>query len=118
MLAHRAAWTRKNGPILGGLHVLHHCDNPACINVDHLYLGTDLDNARDRDSRGRRRAPAGSMNGRAQISEFTAVRIKMLKGVLKIRDVAECLNLKKSQVANIMNGDSWKHVTANTRCVI
>lgn len=51
--AHRVAWEVANGPILGGLHVLHRCDTPACINVDHLFLGTAADNARDRSIKGR-----------------------------------------------------------------
>jgi hypothetical protein len=51
--AHRLAWQRVNGPIPNGMMVLHHCDNPPCINVEHLYLGTQKDNMRDRKVRGR-----------------------------------------------------------------
>lgn len=51
--AHRCAWRLWRGEIPKGLLVLHKCDNPGCINPDHLYLGTDADNARDRDARGR-----------------------------------------------------------------
>jgi hypothetical protein len=51
--AHRVAWEQANGPIPAGLSVLHRCDNPPCINVDHLYAGTHQDNMRDRGLRGR-----------------------------------------------------------------
>lgn len=51
--AHRIAWTLTNGPIPDGLLVLHECDNPPCVNPAHLHLGTDADNARERDERGR-----------------------------------------------------------------
>lgn len=51
--AHRCAWRLWRGPIPEGKLVLHHCDNPRCINPDHLYLGTDADNVRDREARGR-----------------------------------------------------------------
>lgn len=52
-LAHRLAWTEANGPIPDGLCVLHSCDNPRCCNVDHLFLGTQKDNAADMVAKGR-----------------------------------------------------------------
>ena len=51
--AHRWAWAQANGPIPAGMHVLHACDNPPCINVAHLWLGTYADNNADRDRKGR-----------------------------------------------------------------
>lgn len=50
--AHRAAWRAYRGEV-GSLHVLHRCDNPGCINPDHLFLGTHTDNMRDRRDKGR-----------------------------------------------------------------
>lgn len=52
-LAHRAAWEAANGPIPYGLLVCHACDNPPCIYVGHLFLGTQLDNVRDAWEKGR-----------------------------------------------------------------
>lgn len=54
--AHRFAFEAFVGPIAGGLHVLHRCPgggNPSCVNPEHLYLGTDRDNALDREREGR-----------------------------------------------------------------
>lgn len=53
--AHRVAWAITHGPIPGDLCVLHHCDNPLCCNPGpgHLFLGTQADNAHDRDRKGR-----------------------------------------------------------------
>ena len=51
--AHRIAFEVEKGPIPEGMCVLHRCDNPPCVKVEHLFLGTQLDNARDRDAKGR-----------------------------------------------------------------
>jgi len=53
--AHRFAWELAYGPIPHGMQVCHHCDNRRCVRPDHLFLGTALDNARDRDTKGRQR---------------------------------------------------------------
>lgn len=53
LLAHRASWEVVNGPIPEGLCALHKCDNPACCNPNHLFIGTKRDNALDRTRKGR-----------------------------------------------------------------
>lgn len=53
LLAHRAAWEDKYGPPPAGKYVLHTCDQPCCINTNHLYIGTQSDNMRDAVRRGR-----------------------------------------------------------------
>jgi len=53
MYTHRVMWIAHHGPIPDGLLVLHHCDNPPCCNLDHLFLGTKRDNAIDMARKGR-----------------------------------------------------------------
>jgi hypothetical protein len=62
-LVHRVAYSEKYGAVPGGLHVLHKCDNPRCCNTDHLFLGTNDDNVRDRVLKGRSARNTGTKNG-------------------------------------------------------
>jgi hypothetical protein len=63
MKAHRASWMAFRGDIPCGFHVLHACDIPECVNPDHLFLGTPLDNARDKERKGRGNHASGLRNG-------------------------------------------------------
>ena len=58
--AHRASWLAFKGEIPEGLCVLHRCDTPACVNPDHLFLGTRKDNAIDKVKKGRWTGPYGN----------------------------------------------------------
>lgn len=67
--AHRLSYETFIGPIADGMEVCHRCDNPSCVNPEHLFLGTRQDNIDDREAKQRNNPPKGSSNGRAKLSE-------------------------------------------------
>lgn len=72
---HRLAWELTNGPIPDGMYILHKCDNRLCNNPSHLYLGTQLDNMRDKAERN----PYDGGSGRPNMfSDDDIVNIKKL----------------------------------------
>ena len=67
--AHRFAWALAHGPIPKGMCVLHRCDVPACVNQAHLFLGTQADNAADREAKGRSADNRGEKNPASKLTE-------------------------------------------------
>lgn len=122
--AHRVAWELFRGEIPAGLMVCHHCDVPACVNPDHLFLGTALDNKRDEIAKGRQAPPEvkrhqGVKNGRARLSEddVRAIRAEYAslprKTYIKrgaLAAIARRFGVVPDAVREIALGRSWSHL--------
>jgi hypothetical protein len=104
-LAHRVSYERHKGPIPDGLHILHSCDNPSCVNPDHLRTGTQADNNRDRDERGRQVAVKGEAHGATTITNEQAQEIREAAGTLKELGLRYGVHL--STISNIKRGKTW-----------
>lgn len=70
------AWEVANGSIPAGMHVLHSCDNPPCVNPEHLRLGTHADNMADKAAKGRCNIPRGAANHEAKLSDQDVLDIR------------------------------------------
>jgi hypothetical protein len=108
--AHRLSWKLFRGQVPDGMHVCHHCDNPRCVNPEHLFIGTDLDNSQDKMRKGRHTASPGESNGRAKITDAQAETIVgLLQSGMGPSEVARLLRLPRGICARISAGRSWKH---------
>jgi hypothetical protein len=106
--AHRYAYTLTVGPPQH--FVLHHCDNPPCCNPRHLYDGTNKDNARDREARGRRNV-WGERNPAAKITDLQALEIAALyaTGRYTQKQLGSRYGISHSMVGLIAKGRRGRH---------
>lgn len=100
---HRVSWVLNNGEIPTGLHVCHQCDNPPCINPDHLFLGTMADNMRDMANKGR--AKRGEQHHWVKLTEKDVLAIRKMSG-LRI-EIAKKFNVCPANITAIKKRRSW-----------
>ncbi len=113
--AHRFSWVLHFGPIPGALQVLHRCDNPACVNPYHLFLGTQLDNVRDMDAKGRRVTQCNPRRGEthadAKLTEADVTEIRQLSALgVSQRKIAKQFGMSQQQISDIVRRRRWAHV--------
>ena len=115
-VASRVSWEIHHGPIPDGLVVRHKCDNPPCVNPDHLEVGTAADNNRDARERKRSNAPKppirwGETNHNAKL---TAEKIRKIREAgaagLKHHIIARKYGATRSNVQRIIARKAWAHV--------
>ena len=111
ILVHRIAWIIDNGEIPKGMNILHKCDNPKCVNPDHLFLGTHFDNMRDMAAKGRAPKRPGSKNPNSKLNESKVREIKNLLANGKTRKyVSTTFEVSLSTIDRIINKKSWRLV--------
>lgn len=110
--AHRWSWMFHVGPIPAGVRVCHRCDSPPCVRPDHLFLGTDKDNAADRDRKGRHVKHMGSKHGMAKLDEAAVVAIRLAHEIAGIDrlSLAHAYGVTRTMIGNIVTRKHWRHV--------
>lgn len=108
ILAHRLSWELHFGKILDGLHVCHKCDNPPCVKPDHLFLGSNLDNIKDRIQKGR----AGSQwvkdlpreqhpNNKIKLNQLIKM-VELKDSGKKVKDIAIEYQISKEHASRLI----------------
>ncbi len=108
--SHRLVYQDAFGDLPPDLCVLHRCDNRACNNPAHLFLGTDLDNVQDRNAK--ERTARGTRAGSARLTEadVRTIRERYERGGVRQIDLAKEYGVSQVNISHIILRKAWKHV--------
>lgn len=104
-------YEKHKGKIPEGMLACHKCDNPLCINPDHLFIGTNLDNMMDKVRKNRQSKLMGEKSATAKMTELNIKEIRLCQDDNKA--IASRFGISKSQVSKIKTGMAWSHLQAN-----
>jgi hypothetical protein len=106
---HRLSYELSKGPIPSGLHVLHTCDNPRCVNPEHLFLGTHRDNMADRVRKGRVANGCNKVTAEQALSIMREYKRSNLCRS-NAQELARKYGITSNSITAIVFGRSWKHL--------
>lgn len=110
--AHRVIWEEVNGPIPVLKKLLHKCPGGShrnCVNPEHLYVGTDKQNAKDRDAEGRTYRGVVHLWTKLTEALVVSIRLRAAAGERQI-DISKSTGVKPKNVQAIVRRKTWKHV--------
>lgn len=110
--AHRVSYIVHKGEIPDGLHVCHTCDNKWCVNPDHLWVGTQKDNAQDMVMKNRKITVFGEENGKSKLTKNDVLEIRKSykKGIKGYPQIAKQFSISTSTVQAIIERRTWDHI--------
>lgn len=106
--AHRVSWMIYRGEIPEALQICHKCDVRNCVNPSHLFLGTQRDNMRDRDIKGRVRR--GATHAFAKLTDDDIINIRLLAKTQSHTKIACHYKVSDSNISRIVNRHTWTHI--------
>lgn len=110
VLCHRLTFKLFSGNIPGNMLVLHHCDNPPCINPKHLFLGSYSDNIKD--ALDKNRMARGEKNGRSKLTDnkVLSIRKKHSTGEYTLEGLAIEYSVDQHTIFDVIKRRTWNHV--------
>lgn len=108
VLASRLSWELHSGEIPLDMVVCHHCDNPACVRQDHLFLGTQQDNVRDMVEK--KRLALGERRGGAKMTATKVRIIRTLGETHSLSEIGRAFGINGSTVWAILHRQTWRHI--------
>jgi predicted XRE-type DNA-binding protein len=106
--SNRVAWELTYGDIPAGLCVCHHCDNPACCNPKHLFLGTMGDNMKDKIRKGRQTKGEELPQSKLTLDQVQRIRHLYSEGHLSQREIAGIYGVVQGNVSMIVHNKIWR----------
>lgn len=111
--AHRLSYYLHNGDFDMKLYVLHKCDMPSCVNPDHLYLGDQLQNMKDREDRKRGAPHFGEFNNKSKLTEHDVLEIRSAYKPYQFyfkEKMAEKYGVSIYTIYEIVSRQTWTHI--------
>jgi HNH endonuclease len=107
--AHRISWVLFRGEIPAGLLVCHRCDVRACVNPDHLFLGTPAENSADMKRKGRNCFGENCPTARFNTEQVRKIKALLVRGEA-VRAIARRWGVSESAIHHIKHGRTWRHI--------
>jgi hypothetical protein len=111
--AHRISYQLYCGEIPIGMFVCHHCDNPACVNPNHLFVGTQKNNMADKLRKNRQTRGEGIKQSKLIATDIKAISI-LYSQRFRVGYLAKLFNISRMHIWRIVTGKNWTHLTERT----